>query len=355
MTATELFQRVFKEYPIAVAKAPGRINLIGEHTDYNGGMVLPMTLPLYTEVAIGPSCSLQDEIYSVRFEEPHHVAVDAKANQHWSDYAAGALQAARKTGRLTGPMKMVIQSNVPDGAGLSSSAALIIAILKAAAIFSNKPYGIIELARLAQSVEHNHIGVPCGMMDQMVIAADTINTAMLLDTRSLEYSLIPIPDDWRIAVIHSGISRKLNDGRYALRRKECTEAAKQLGAEHLCLLTDEQKQLVETLSPLLRRRAGHIYRDHERVFEAVKAIKAKDICAFGAVLTQGHTSLRDAFEVTTSEIDRLVEISVDENASGARLSGGGFGGCIIAVLPKKFFTKWCDRVLTRFNTGTLIY
>lgn len=354
MTAHELYRTAFASEPAAFAKAPGRINLIGEHTDYNGGFVLPMALPILTHVAIGQSPSRHDEIVSDRFAGRHEFSIDARATGAWTDYAVGAAQAARRKGWLEGPARIAISSTVPDGAGLSSSAALTVAILKAAAAFSGAALDAREIATAARAVENEHVGVPCGIMDQMIVAADAEGKAMLLDTTSLQYELIAIPREWRVAVLHSGVSRKLNEGRYALRRRECEQAGDLLGAAHLCRLTAAQEARIPHLPPPLDRRARHAVEEHRRVLKAVAALKASDLRSFGAVLSEGHASLRAAFETSTPEIDRLVEIAEQEGAAGARLSGGGFGGCIVAVMNRADHEEWLRAVMARYAAARSI-
>ncbi len=354
MTIGALFEQVFETAPAATADAPGRVNLIGEHTDYNGGDVLPLALPLVTEVAIGPSPKDSDEVYSARFDETAQMATDASARSHWADYASGALQAARRVGWLQGPARLAVRSDVPDGAGLSSSAAIIVAILKAAARHAGAAPSITGLARLAQAVEHDHIGVPCGIMDQMAVAAGEKQHAMRLNTLHLCFDMIPVPSTWRLAVVHSGVTRKLDDGRYAERRKECEEAASMLGADHLCLMTETQRRAAHNLPEPLAKRAAHVCDDHARVAAAAKALIGNDIKAFGAVLNEGHASLRDNFEVSTPEIDRLVAIARDEGAVGARLTGGGFGGCIVACIANEEFDGWFGRISRRYEKAKLL-
>ena len=354
MTAQDQFKRAFASDAEATAHAPGRINLIGEHTDYNGGLVLPMPLVLGVEAALGVSPFSEDEIISDKYDGVHRLSNTQKATGAWSDYASGALQAARIEGWIDGPMRCVLSSNLPDGAGLSSSTATIIAVLKAAIKLSNQKVPIETIAKVAQRVEHHHIGVPCGIMDQMIIAAAPPQMAMRLDTQTLKYTLIEIPADWRIAVIHSGITRKLNEGRYAERRAECEQAASAIGAAHLCLLNDEEKQRLTNLPFPLRNRARHAHRDHERVSEAVDAICKRDLEAFGRILNDGHHSLSQDFEVSTPEIDDLVSLSVQHGAAGARLSGGGFGGSIVAVVSEGKANRWRQAMEREFTTARFV-
>lgn len=347
MTAARLFQHAFGVPPAATASAPGRVNLIGEHTDYNGGFVLPVALPLRAHVALGPSDTPDDEIVSDAFPGVERRALHAPAEGRWSDYASGALQAARERGWLKGAARLAITSDVPPGAGLSSSAALLVAILRAAALHSEMSTSVADIALRAQSVERDHIGVPCGVMDHMAASIDAPGSAILLDTQNLKFELVALPRSLRIIVLHSGVTRKLSDGRYAQRRQECEDAARRLGAEHLCLLTDEQRAAIAALPQPLARRARHAADEQDRVNRAVAALRNGDDALFGSILVEGHQSLRDNFEVSTPEIDRLVEISVNEGAVGARLTGGGFGGCVVVAVPDHAGGRLVKRIIER--------
>ncbi len=354
MTIDEIFRATFNAAANASASAPGRVNLIGEHTDYNGGLVLPIAIGLRTEVAIGPSLSGLDEIVSDRFGAIARLAPDSAARGMWTDYASGGLQQARRAGWLDGPARLAISSNLPDGAGLSSSAALIVAILTGAARMAGAAPSITELARQAQRVEHQHIGVPCGVMDQMIIAANAGRRAMQLDTVSLDYQWVEVPAGWRLFVLHSGVTRKLDEGRYAQRRRECEAAAAQLGGEQLCRLSAQQEARIASLPWPLAGRARHALTDSARATRAAEAIRADDIAAFGAILNDGHASLRDDFEISTPQIDALVAVALEEGALGARLTGGGFGGCVLAVLPEGPTGDWQARVLERCPAASLV-
>ena len=344
MSADEVFRREFGTEPTGRASVPGRVNLIGEHTDYNGGLVLPMPIPFFTHVSIGPGESDHDEIHSDRFSDTVRVDPGQPKKDHWADYAVGALQAARSAGWISSPQQVAITGNVPDGVGLSSSASLIVAVLKAAAATSGIHPGVEDISRRAQAVESSYVGMPCGIMDQMAVAGGVPGKAMLLNTDTLDYRHVAIPSDWHIAVIHSGVRRSLAEGRYAERRRECEQAGMQLQAGHLCQLTDAQKRTAETLEPVLARRARHAWTEQERVLQSSRAIENHDLEEFGRLLLQGHASLRDEFEVSVPKIDTLVQAAVSAGAAGARLTGGGFGGCIVAVMVKEKFDPWRSKL-----------
>lgn len=355
MNSAAGFKRIFGSAPSAVVTTPGRVNLIGEHTDYNGGLVFPTAIDRFTSVAIGRSPSSgADEIASAGYEGVAQRRLSAPRRSDWSDYAAGALDAARAAGFFAGGAQIFIESTVPAGAGLSSSAALIVAVIKAAAAMSGAEMSLTQIALLARQVENDFIGVPCGIMDQMAVAHAAPGFAVALDTASLDFELVALAGDFHFAVIHSGVTRRLEDGRYAERRRECESAAKALGVELLCRMDDGTLELARKMTGAKFRRAVHAATEHRRVNDAVKALKAGDIMRFGRLMNESHDSLRDDFAVSTPEIDSLVETARAEGALGARITGGGFGGCIVACVERSKLEEWKAAVLARHHAARFI-
>ena len=342
----EAFKQIFGAEPEQTAAAPGRVNLIGEHIDYNGGMVLPMALPIGLVAAIRRRDDNLIRIASERFDKIEERELGGAKTGSWADYGAGAIEFLTHVGGRRAGVDVLVQSAIPDGAGLSSSAALIVAILKAARDLAQSPATDTEIAVIARRVENEFIGMPCGIMDQMAVSVATQGEAIALDTESLEFETIPLTDQHHFAVTHSGQHRKLSDGRYAERKRECDVAKAAAGREDLCLLTDQE---VESLmvAPAVKRRARHCVSEHRRVLKAVSALKAGDASAFGALMNESHVSMRDDFEMSTPEIDGLVADSVSAGAIGARLTGGGFGGCIVSLVAKANLTAWRDEVSAR--------
>ena len=334
------FRIRFGDDPQASSVTPGRVNLIGEHIDYNGGTVLPMALPISTHIALSESDGKEDEIFSENFDDLARLSMNSSPRNHWSDYASGALQKARAIGLLRGGAKLYVQSDVPDGAGLSSSAALVVGVLRAASKLAGVEIEDKDIALHAQAVENDFIGVPCGVMDQMAVAAAPLGSAIALDTRDLSFELVPAPTSHHIAVVHSGVMRKLDEGRYADRRRECERGAAHFGTSELAHLPVEQVRQIDQLPSPIDRRVRHVVREQARVDKAVNALRQDDIDAFGRILNEGHISLRDDFEVSTPEIDTLVDAAVKLGAVGARLTGGGFGGCIVACVPHDKLAVW---------------
>ncbi|MFN7056613.1 galactokinase [Hyphomonas sp.] len=318
------------------ARVPGRVNLIGEWIDFNGGTVLPMALPQCVDLEMCTNGRGYDRVKSAEFPDTADFAIDAPASGHWSDYVRGGLHYARRRGWISGGQDVMLSSAVPVGAGLSSSAATIVATLKAAS--AHVP-GLdpAEIAFAAKSVENDFIGVPCGIMDQMAVAVGTAGHALALDTRDCSYQLIPVPAGWTFAVIHSGIARALADGRYKARREECLKAAEALGVAHLC---DGDPGLAEALPGPLARRARHVVSEGRRALDAAAALRSGDFLAFGALMNASHASLREDFEVSVPEMDAMVRDAVDLGAAGARITGAGFGGCFVCLIEAPLADAW---------------
>ncbi|MCG8440250.1 MAG: galactokinase [Caulobacterales bacterium] len=331
MTEAALFHTVFARAPEAESFTPGRVNLIGEHLDYNGGLVLPLSLAIGVDVAIAANGGGTHRIHSSEFGETAERPVGDRPRDHWSDYCVAALAKAHDQGLLDGGMDVTLASAIPPGSGLSSSAALIVGVLSAAGARAGAPRDPVATALAAQAVENDALGVPVGIMDQMAVAVAAPGEALALDTKTLAYEIASVPGDWRFTVIHSGVRRALNDGRYADRRRECEAAAAALGASDLCLLNPDQRARIDTLAPPLAGRARHAASEHERTRRAVDAMRGGEARAFGALMNASHVSMRDDFEITTPVIDRIVARAVEAGALGARMTGGGFGGCIVAL------------------------
>ncbi|MBC7462379.1 MAG: galactokinase [Thermoleophilia bacterium] len=314
------------------AWAPGRVNLIGEHTDYNGGFALPFALDLGCEVTMVPRADGLVVVMSHNVDGPAgevRLTLDdleaggvGQLEPAWVRYVAATLVV--RGGVPEGGVGIAVESTVPLGAGLSSSAALEVAVATALdALAGRDAAHAVEVAASCQRAELLASGVPCGIMDQLASAGCTAGHAMLLDCRSLEIEQVPMPDELEWVVIHSGVSRELADGAYAQRRAMCEAAAARLGLDSL---RDAHEEQVAD-DPIAR----HVVRENIRVLDMVDALRARDFERVGGLLLEGHASLRDDFQVSTPEVDALVEELTAAGALGARMTGGGFGGCVIAV------------------------
>ena len=351
-TIGEYFKQRFGRRITAQASAPGRVNLIGEHIDYNGGTVLPMALSCTCTVAIAPNETNLLNIASGRFDDIATRPIGDRANQHWSDHIVGAMQKATELGFIKGGFDIYVESTVPGGAGVSSSAALSTAVLRAAMAYNgDASITPTELAMAARAVENDYIGVPCGIMDQMAVGLLQPGEALALDTKTVTTETVTVPSEWRFIVLHSGTNRKLSDGRYEVRFTECADAAKALGIEYLC---DASLERAASLPEPLASRAHHVITEHTRTHAAIDAMKAADIDTFGALMNESHTSYSKDFDASTPLIDALVDAARKEGAIGARLTGGGFGGCIVCLLPTKEAKVWQTRILDTHSTAWVV-
>lgn len=329
-----------------VAFAPGRVNLIGEYTDFNHGFVLPCALEVGTAVAVHPRDDGRVIAVSVNRDTLHHDNFDLNGSLTpapagtWSNYLRGVAAAMIRAGYRLPGASLAIVGNVPQGAGLSSSASLSVAIARALLSISDpNTADAATLASWAQWSEHHFAGCRCGIMDPMAAAAAEPGAAMLLDCRSLERRAITLPKTMAVLIAHSGVRRQLIDGEYNRRREQC-EAV--VAASGVAALRDLDSAGLEALrskiSPTEFRRARHVVSENDRVLSAVRALEHGDLQILGRLLHASHESLRDDFEVTVPAVNALVEClegSIRRHAEGrggARMTGGGFGGCVVAVM-----------------------
>ncbi len=321
------FQQTYGHPPQVTAHAPGRVNLIGEHTDYSDGFVLPIALEQAATAQISRSSDALHHLYAPDTGEEYHLRPDAPL-EGLAKYVLGCYRVLEEHFRITvPPLNYWVTSSVPTGSGLSSSAALEVSTLRAVRELLNLELGDVTLARLAQQAENLWAGVPCGIMDQMASSVASSRTALFLDTWSLETRQIPLPAGSEILIVNSGVVHENSDGGYAERRFEVEEAARQLGVKALRWVTDWN-----TLAPLegnIKRRARHVVTENARVLEALSA----DAGHFGILMNASHASMRDDFQNSTGGVDALVEILQGlGGVYGARMTGGGFGGCVVALV-----------------------
>jgi len=326
---------------------PGRVNLIGEHTDYNGGMVLPTALELGVTIGLSPRDENIINISSDQFDDISERTTSDEAVDHWSDYIVGAIILANEQGYFIGGANIAVETTLPFGAGISSSAAVTVAILKLARDIAKADTDDKDIAVLARRVENEFIGMPCGIMDQMAVAIANPGQALALDTETLEYDLVDLPKDYHMAVIHSGQFRQLNEGRYKERKEECDAVKAALGHDNICQITDAEFVKLNGLTATLQRRARHCMTEHRRTVEAVACLRNDNMKRLGALMNESHISMRDDFEITVPKVDALVETAVKLGAVGARQTGGGFGGCIVACISHDILENWKTALLTK--------
>ncbi len=319
---------------------PGRVNLIGEHTDYNGGMVLPTALELGITVAMSPRKDSTIQIRSDKFEGVAQRDVADSAQEHWSDYITGSIALANTEGLMQGGADIAVETTLPFGAGISSSAAITVCVLKLARDMAGSKLSDQDIAVMARRVENEYIGMPCGIMDQMAVAIAHPGQALALHTDTLDYDLVDLPGDHHMAVIHSGVYRALNEGRYKIRKEECDEIKAALGHDNICQISDSELEALRSLGDTLYRRARHCVTDHRRTVDAVTCLRNHEMEKLGELMNESHISMRDDFEITVPKVDKLVSDALTLGALGARQTGGGFGGCIVACVPKDKVENW---------------
>lgn len=343
------FARLFGRPSSVVGEAPGRVNLIGEHTDYNGGFVLPAAIPQRTRVEAAARDDRTVRVWSAQFPagEPRAFSRGGEARgRGWLDYVQGVFSGL-PTDAVRG-CDLRIESGVPAGSGLSSSAALEIALGRALRALFDLPLTDLELARMGHRAETQFVGAPIGIMDQMACSFADTGAALYLDTRSLEYRRVPLPPGSALIVIDSGVAHDHAAGDYRVRRDECAEAARLLGVPELRDATDTQ--ILGRLPGVLQRRARHVITENARVLDTVDALAAGDCRRVGTLFAESHASMRDDFEVSIPAIDRLVEIaSKTPGVFGARLTGGGFGGAIVAFAQAASARAAADAIVSQYN------
>lgn len=337
----EQFRQLYGGEP-RVFSAPGRVNLIGEHTDYNDGFVLPMAIDRRTYVAAAPRIDRRVRCASTGFDGlvEFELSEILKPAADWANHVRGLAVCLLQDKFPLRGMDLLISSDVPLGAGLSSSAALEIATGLAWLKISDQPVDLVDLALAAQRAEHEFAGTMCGIMDQYIACLGIEGHALLIDCRSLEYDAVPIDlSNARIVVCNSMVKHDLAAGEYNTRRAECEEAVRRLaghlpGIQSLRDVELEEFDLwADALPPVIRRRANHIITENARTLAAVDAFKLGDLAALGKLMYASHESLRDDYEVSCRELDLLVEIAKNcTGVYGARMTGGGFGGCTVNLV-----------------------
>jgi galactokinase len=340
----DAFVRHAGQAPAMHVRAPGRVNLIGEHTDYNDGFVLPCAIDYETLIAIGPrddrevrviACNYGEAIDKFSLDEPIAPRTDAI----WANYVRGVVKVLLSRGLALKGLDLVVAGNVPQGAGLSSSASIEVAVGMAFKAMQQLDHiSGTDIALMAQQAENQFVGVNCGIMDQLISATGERGRALLIDCRSLALRPVSMPVGMTVLIVNSHIKRGLLDGEYNTRRAQCETAARYFGVKALRDV-DLERLVTDAgdLDPLVFRRARHIVTENQRTLDAAQALAAGDLTHMGLLMAASHASMRDDFEITVPAIDHLVEIlqTAIGGAGGARMTGGGFGGCVVALLPEE--------------------
>lgn len=332
----QFFQETYGQRPSLVVRAPGRVNLIGEHTDYNDGFVLPMAIDRAIYMALRPSGNSQVTAHSLDFAatavfDLTHLQPEASG---WAEYLKGVAWALQSAGYPLQGWHGVIAGDVPLGAGLSSSAALELATARAFLELTGQPWQPTEMARLCQRAENEWVGVNCGIMDQLISAAGQAGHALLIDCRSLNSQPVPLPPATAVVILDSSTRRGLVDSAYNERRRQCEAAASFFDVPFLRDVSIAQFLAQEAeLEPTIRRRARHVVTENVRVLNAGRAMQQQDAPLLGQLMNESHHSMQYDFEITNHALDTLVQIAQNHPACyGARMTGGGFGGCAVALV-----------------------
>jgi len=355
----ETYKNHYKVEPELLCYAPGRVNLIGDHTDYNDGFVLPAAINLRTDIA---ASARNDKTVRALAIDCNNETIEFSLNniqfnqdKMWVNYIGGTLRALMKVFPDINGADLVITGNVPLGAGLSSSASLEIVILRAFAKLNNLPLDGVKAALMGQNAENEFVGCNCGIMDQLISACGKKNNALLLDCRSLEYQYASIPEGLSLVIVNSNVKRGLVDSEYNTRREQCESVARHFGVKALRDITLEQlRNSKAELDDVSYRRAKHVITESDRTEKAVGALSNNDIALMGLLMRESHNSLRDDFEVTTPEMDYLVDIIaiVLGDKGGVRMTGGGFGGCIVALVPDNLVNNVKNTIDANYETKT---
>jgi len=355
-----VFTDTFGAVPARHFQAPGRVNLIGEHTDYNDGFVLPCAIDYQTLVAVTPRDDMTVRVVAVDYSnEQDEFSLDCDIESHptqlWSNYVRGVINHLQLRGHVFKGANLAIAGNVPQGAGLSSSASLEVVIGETFRGLYNLSMTKAEVALNGQEAENQFVGCQCGIMDQMVSACGSKFNALLLDCRSLHTELISMPENLAVMIINSNVKRGLVDSEYNTRRLQCEEAASTLGLKALrdTSLTELQSNK-NKLSEVVYRRAHHVVSDSERTVLAAQALRTNNVVQLSKLMAESHISMRDDFEITVPPIDFAVKILTEylRDKGGVRMTGGGFGGCMVAMMPHDMVEGAKQLISERYQAET---
>jgi len=349
---------------ITLAFAPGRVNLIGEYTDFNDGYVMPMTVDRGVYIAIRRRSDKRVRVASIRYDELIEYELDqftAPKPGSWTSYVLGVVEELRLRGLVDAGFELVVDGNLNLGAGLSSSAALEVATAMSLQQLFDFEMNAVEMVKLCQHVEHNYANVMCGIMDQFACRLGRQDHALVLDCRSLDYQNVPVElGEYRIVIVSSEVKRSLASSAYNTRRGECQEAVEHFRQydKSVSALRDVSTEMFEAysdeLAPVVLRRCRHVVAENQRVRDAVVALKGGELQVFGKLMSESHHSLRDDFEVSCPELDLLVELALNtDGVLGSRMTGAGFGGCTVSLVHKDAVKTLEDRLnidyTERFN------
>ncbi|MBE2184528.1 MAG: galactokinase [Anaerolineae bacterium] len=356
--AIQAYKAQFGESPSIVVRAPGRVNIIGEHTDYNDGFVLPMAIEREIIIALKPRSDDYVVIYSSDYDQvtqfsPSELVRVEDSLEIWAEYVKGVAWSLSDANDPLVGWDGAIAGDVPIGAGLSSSAAIELATARAFATASNFHWDGPVMARLCQRAENEWIGVKSGIMDQMISATGKAGHAVLIDCRSLDTRPVPLPENTVIAIMDTATRRELVTSAYNERREQCEAAAAFFGVPALRdvdLRTFEARE--HELEPVIRRRARHVITENDRTLQAADAMSNGDAVRLGMLMNASHTSMRDDFEITNSALNTMVSLALEQpGCFGARMTGGGFGGCAVALVASEHASAFTENMNTLYQAA----
>ena len=361
--AKTIFEKQYGITPMWFAVAPGRVNLIGEHTDYNDGFVLPMAIERYTVIAAAPSDSDESTLFSTHKNDSAVMVTDGSSQPPsqvvWSSYVQGTIQCTFEAGFKVKPFRAVIHSDVPLGGGLSSSASLEVAVATLVEAMTGQSFDPVEKALLCQKAEHHYAKMPCGIMDQLIATLGQAGHAMLLDCRSKLPTMIPMdnPTSVSVLIVNSNVKHELTGSEYPDRRRQCEKAATLLGVP---MLRDATMPQLESLrcrfdqvpdGDRCYRRAKHVITENDRTTAMAEALTKRDWGTCGTLMEGSHRSMKEDFDITCSEIDCLVDIAQSTSGViGSRMTGGGFGGCTVSLIDTSRTTQIVETITSRYKS-----
>lgn len=363
---TTLYKEKFGQTPAHIVRAPGRVNLLGEHVDYNDGFVLPAAIDRATYIAFSPTTTPNSTLVAVDFNQQAifssesistKIQTDSSPLPEWALYPAGVMWAMQSEKLSTVSMNAVFASDVPRGSGLSSSASVEMAFMIAWQLLSGSIMPAMQRALLGQKAENQYVGVNCGIMDQFASACGVANNFMLLDCRSLEWQTLPVPENVAIVIADTSVRRNLTDGEYNKRRQACKDAVKIL-SQHIPevkalrdVSVDNFNRLSDQLPEVVEKRARHVVEEIERSRRAIPLLEQGNIREFGQIMNECHASLRDLYEVSILELNTIVEIAQSlPGCLGARLTGAGFGGCSVNLVEKSAAEAFAVELAKRYQS-----
>lgn len=364
-TINNTFSTVFeRKLPTVIARAPGRVNLIGEHTDYNDGFVFPMAIDFQILTAAGKRQDQLVRIHSVDYQKTVEFNLEQPisydAEERWSNYPRGIIAMLMEKGISLAGMDLIFSGDIPQGSGLSSSAALEISVALTIQALNGFSMNGPDLARLCQRAENTFVGMNCGIMDQFISMMGRKDHALFLDCRTLEYRHIPLElNDYRILICHSGVKHSLVDSEYNKRRQECETGVAVLSQKYPEIKSLRDATLSELnackgeLDQTVYRRCRHVITENQRVLKSIESLNQNDLITFGKLMNESHDSLRDDYQVSCFEIDLLADFARNfDGVLGSRITGGGFGGCTVTLIPNSLINDFTKQIKEYYQGKT---